>query len=591
MNRILTSVSLIAILATAAHADSTTQLQPVQFTGSSTFETLRDDTYVPTETIELDQSRISTLDTLKWQTNFPMTNYGYPAGEVNVNLGGRSSTDTQVTTMGVPLNLPQGGGADFSFFPGFLWKSAKVTNTVSSAGFTPQAASGSLEFLPWTREMLKNQGNSLNNRFTASADRDIQSFSLAVKQDDAAVLIGTTTGKQVGPAGEFSYDILHKPGNDILFHVIAAQQNGDVINNPPTPQEKKISSRVIPVLESHQDLGSDWSVESTVYGDIEELRFQDPTPGAFNTYTHSEQYGIENAIVHGADILALSARYVLLNDHLEAKNVHDWPLFGSLTHEFFPNDSISVKATANMTYTRDTGAYPGGKLSAKFASNPHAYPFAEANIIPKMPNLTDRFGYFPDPVYGTFHGNPNLKPEHVNNVIVGYIYDENPFRSVTTAKGEYRTQTQVSKILDANFDSTVINAGNAYLASLEQEFDYSFSPMFALDSRTTLTYSQLKDTGYAYPDLPFMSEGVLFQIKPAHHLVLESQAKLMGQSTTYSGAVHPAYALFGQNIAWSPTDRMSLTAGVDNIFNNHAEIVVPYPLEGRIFYVSLQSTF
>ncbi len=591
MHRYFIPVSLVLLSASALAETAATPIPTVQFTGSATFETLRDDTYVPSENIELDPSRASTQDALKWDTNFPLINFGYPAGEIGVNLGGRSSTDTQVTTMGVPLNLPQGGGADFSFFPGFLWKSARITPTVSSAGFTPQAASGTIEFLPWTREMLRNQGSAQNNRFTVSADRDIQSFSLATRQEDVAILIGTTTGKQIGPAGEFSYDLLHKPGHDILFHVIASEQTGDVINFPATPQEKKITNRVIPVLESHQDLGSNWAVENTLYGDIEELRLQDPTPGAFNTYTRAEQYGIENAIVHGADTLALSARYTLLNNHGSAQDVHEWPLFAALTHDFFPNDSVSVKATVNGTYVRDTGFYPGGKLSTKFSADPRAYPFAELNVIQKMPSLVDRFGVFLDPVYGNFYGNPNLKPEHVYNAIFGYAYAGNPVHSITTLKAEYRTQTQVSETTDAQFDSTVINAGNAYLFSAEQEFDYQFSSVFTLNSRTTLTYSKLKDNGYPYPDLPYMSEGVIFQIKPTRKLSFESQGKLMGQSTTYQGGDHPAYVLFGQNISWYPTDRFSFTGGMDNIFDNHAQVVVGFPIEGRIVYLSMQATF
>ena len=220
---------IIAFLLFFSHsvyaAESGTLIPQVEFTGSATFETLNDDTYVPTTHLPFSAGRAGTLDDLKWKTPYPVQNYGYPSGASGINLGGRSIEDTQVTTLGVPLNLPQGGGADFSFFPGFLWKEAILSASTSSSGFSPSAASGRLEFIPWTRAKLLDPGGLKNPyRLTAEVDRDLQTYSMASAQKEVAVVAGATTGRMQGVAGGFSYYLLRRPGSHLILHALGSSQ-------------------------------------------------------------------------------------------------------------------------------------------------------------------------------------------------------------------------------------------------------------------------------------------------------------------------------------------------------------------------------
>lgn len=580
-----------------AQADELEHIPPVQFSGRASFETLRDDTFTPAESLPFDQSRASTYDSLKYQTNFSGTNYGYPSGQLGLNFGGRSSTDTQVSTLGVPFNLAQGGGADLSFFPGYLWKEAKLLPTVTSAAFAPGAASASLELLPWTRETLLDSKLKNTSRFTASYDRMVQTFSAAAKTDRVAALAGMSTGLERGPAFELSYFLIDQSEHKLLFHTLASSQEGDVMGSKfqLTPKQVKQSSRVIPVLESHQDLGQQVSLESTLFGDLSHLQVIDHDPANapyYNSNTFTEQYGIENALVFGPSVFAFSGRYVLLSGTGAFGRLHEWPLFAGFTREFFLNDDTSLKASVNATYTEHTGVYPGGKLSAKFSQSEHSYPYVETNAIAKMPTLVDRFGVYPNPYGGLpYVGNPNLKPERVFNAIAGYVLDEGALRSDTSVKVERRHHTQIG-------GSTMVeNQGNASLILAEEALHYRLSRAIQFGSRTTLTDSSLQDSGSTYAYIPWFSEGLTFEWDPSSQLKLVTLAKLMGESETSSftenkvAPLHQAYTLFDQSISARLSPELTLSGGVDNIFNNLVDVVQGYTLPGRIFYLSAQASF
>jgi hypothetical protein len=560
-----------------------------EFSGEASFETLNQDTFIPATRTSLSGQRATTDDSIKWSNPYPLVDYGYPGGASGVNVGGRSIEDTQVTTLGVPLNLPQGGGADFSIFPSFLWDQVTISEVTSSAGFAPSAASGHVDFLPWTREQIMNQKDDdssdshVHSRATLSYDHDSQTYSLGAATSNFSTLVGATTGEVSGVAGETSALIFKNSSGHILVHVIGSEER---VYSPgsllfPTPNTYLKTWRLIPVIESSFNISDNLQMQTTLYSDLSQLTDQDPNPEN-DSDTHTDQVGIENVWVSGLNTVAISARYV---EFLGASygTLHEVPLFLAYTRDVFLSESTTLKASINGTELASTGFYPGGRASFKFAKSEKNYPFAELNTVAKMPTLVDRYAN-----YGSyFFGNPNLKPERVYAALSGYRFQSGRLQSTTTLKGEYRTGIQV-----ANADETsVINGGDAYLFSVnESASDSVFS---WLDARGTalFTYSQLKDSGFSYPDLPYATSTAGLRAHYQEIYSVEADARLVGVSAGPNGRNHPDYALFDLVASFQPSKNLRIDAGLDNIFSADAQAVLDYPLEGRRFFASLNANF
>ena len=576
--------SLVATRQARAQSDIVINLPKAEFTGSATFETLNQDTFVPVSKTRLSSDRSTTLDEFKWDTPYTIVDNGFPGGASGVRTGGLSIEDTQVSTLGIPLNAPEGFGANFAFFPTYLWDSMSTSPTTSSSGFAPGASAGRVEFSPWTRsQIIDRRFNRSPSRATVSYDHDSQTYSLATKQDSYAILLGASTGLMDGVSGEASANLFEEKTGHIFFHIIGTNETA---NSPgstlfPTPLATLQNWRVMPVLETAFHLENQFDVESTAFADLNSLTYLNPSGTTPNSSTRTNQFGLENALTHGVDTLALSARYVTYMGATSGE-LNDVPLYSGLTHEFFLSEENSLKTTLNGTYENNEGVAPGGKASFKFSSSEKTYPFAELNTVAKLPTLADRYATF-----GTYHGNPDLKPERVYSVLGGYRFEQNHFLSQSILKAEYRLGIQVS---NANY-TTTINGGNAYLLSFTEE---AGTPIFYwLDCKFTMlfTYSKLQASSFSYPDLPYVTLTAGLIAHPLDAFQIGVDSRLVGTSTSYGGAAHPGYALFEGNVGYQISKDAHVKAGVDNILNSDGQAVLDYPLEGRRFFASLNASF
>jgi hypothetical protein len=100
----------------------------------------------------------SVLDPLLEQMALPMDDRGSPGAYTSFRGLGRSADDTNVQTLGIPLNGPQGGGFDLSTFPQFLWSGYRFQLSPSAAAFDPSSVSGTLSLVPWTQKALFEKG-------------------------------------------------------------------------------------------------------------------------------------------------------------------------------------------------------------------------------------------------------------------------------------------------------------------------------------------------------------------------------------------------------------------------------------------------
>jgi hypothetical protein len=297
--------------------------------------------------------------------------------------------------------------------------------------------------------------------------------------------------------------------------------------------------------------------------------------------TRSQQAGLENVFQIGLNTVSLSARFVR---YLGATygEIDDFPLYSAFTHEFILSDEASLKATINAVLQRSSGIGPGGKLSFKFASSQSNYPFAEVNTVSKQPSLTDRYA-----VFGTYHGNPDLKAERVYAALGGYHAERNGIVSTSILKSEFRTDVQVP----TSGGLSLTNNGNAYLLSATQEIALPVAYWLDFHSNTLFTYSKLVKTGFSYPDLPFVSTAAGLLAHLHEDASFAADARLIGYSAGPAGAAHEGYVLCDLETGYRIFGTSEVHFGIDNLFGSHAQAVLDYPLEGRTFFASLNAQF
>ena len=233
-----------SVLTSAFAAETEYRVSPIVVSASASFDSLSEDRYLPQKKLKFERSRNETMDVLDKSIAFPSIQYGYPGGSMGSALGGLSVDDSQFSTLGVPLNLPQGGGPDLSLFPSFLWSGASYSPSPRLAGYSPQGVSGSVQFDLWTRTAIREYKSSTDlNRVTLNADRNLQNISVATKKQTASILAGYNTGRQKGPVASLSLYAIKKPRHQILFHLLGSEQESE---NPgskkiPTPNARKNS--------------------------------------------------------------------------------------------------------------------------------------------------------------------------------------------------------------------------------------------------------------------------------------------------------------------------------------------------------------
>jgi hypothetical protein len=566
-------------------------LDPILVKASSSFDSLSNDPFLPQQKIRFDQNRNTAQDVMDKSIPFPSQNYGYPSGSLGNNLGGRSVDDAQVSTLGVPLNLPQGGGPDLSIFPAFLWSGATFSMVPQLGGYSPQGVSGSIQLDLWTRNAVRDfKKSSRFNRITANVDRNLQTASVGSKIENSAILAGMSAGRQTGPSGSISLYAIKKPKSHLLFHLLGSEQSGD---NPgsksfPTPKAKKNFWRVIPVLESHQEYGNEDATviwESTLSGDFQQLEYEDSDHPAFNTNTRTVQVGFENAIRFGASTIGFTARSVnfysgTFGDH------QDWPLIAQYSFDHEMNDEWKARWSGGGNFISQTGFVPLARLSLRQQNlKEESALFFEAHSLNKMPTMNDRYYQLVG-----FQGNPDLKPERVTALIAGMTHDFDHWSHTSTLKTEFRNQIQINSDLGAG-NSTIVNQGNAWLISLQDELAWKPKSFLSQKLGTIITTSKVSNTNLPYPDLPTLSLLQNGNYDFNDDLSLRHTLRWIGPSKTGSGKDHPSYFLADLSASYEIKKDIVTTIGCDNVFDSRAEVILDYPLPGRIAYMNLQFSF
>jgi hypothetical protein len=530
----------------------------------SSFEALGNDPILPVKHIGSKTNPDTTLNLMRELTD-PVIHSGLPTGGQGSTLSGRTIEDAQVSTMGVPLSLPQGGGADLSLLPGFLWAGADVHLLPTEAGVSPQSASGAIDLKLRTREWITDGKKSDRYLLQGTANRQWQTLMLATKVDNAAFMAGENLGLVNGPAGSFSYAAFRDASSQVFLHVLGSATTGDVAGSA----FKRDEWRLIPVLESHFLFIPGVSLSSTLFSDFTRIQT--------DTHKRTWQYGFENALKVGSTTLGVTGRFVqYAGPDFQAR---EWPLHVSLNQDFFFSEGLRGHAVLLGDYLNPASSTAtdlakrfgaGARFGLRQAASDGAW-FGEISSQSKLPTLTDR------------QTDPNRKQEQVSAALVGREYGDEGFKSTFILKGEHRLRVQVP------------GAGNARLFYARHELELTPVNGIKFSNEIEGTYSRVDALGGAYPNVSRMSD----RLKTAAYLGPQVKwlnfVNFTGASKTTSGDANPGYALIDSSLEIDvrviDDVKSRVEVGVDNIANRKAQIGSVYTQPGRLFHCGLTALF
>jgi hypothetical protein len=408
----------------------------------------------------------------------------------------------------------------------------------------------------------------------------VQSFSLATRQSDFAVLAGSTLGKESGPAGSLTNRFVQNRDLTLVANLIGADQEGDNPGptNAPTPGAKKHSFRILPSILSQWKANADLTVQTTLYGDIQSLDSTD-----YDTHDRIRAFGVESAVLMNDTTFTFSARNVNFENNT-AGVFNEWPAHGGITETFHLPGNAILRTTLSGDYLSGYAVYAGGRVSAEFPIGRKKRFFSELQGTPRFASIQDRLYVLPAAGY---HGNPDLLPEKVFSLVAGYEDESSPLRTRTELKAEHRLEV----IVPTPDFSTMMNSGSANFLSFSESMGTRITSIFRIQGQALATYSRVDDTGLPFPRLPSLSAGGQLAITPGETWEFHTQAKWMGESTESDGSALAGYLLLGEKITVRANEDWRIAGGVDNILDTHAEAIRHYPLPGRTFYASTEIRF
>ncbi len=515
---------------------------------------------------------------------------GQPGNLSQIRGLGQSAEETNVQTLGIPLNGPQGGrGFDFSTFPDFIWDDYQYRLGPSLGVFDPAGIAGSLTLHPWTETSLARESGGRVTGFVS--DQDLRQFSVGgIVKDRAAILAGYSSGRIKGPSGSFSAQQSFG-AHRARFHFLGT--NVDALSKQTTRAsfDQKNTTRWIPVVQTDFALSDSVLLKNTFYYDGTMLH-SIPAVGRPST-VRTSNVGTQNAILIDQWKFGLSAEHI---DYQSPTVGHfrqnAFNVQGARAFELGETGATVFEPTARGTIVSGYDLTPEGTLGLSHAFSATTSAFARATFSRKFPTLVDRYYVFP----GRFQGNPALKPEQDWTGILGSTYRAPDKSWNLTAQaysqlridGQVLTRLPTGSLTYQNSDTATIHA--ALITGAVQ-----VKPWLELKNGLTYTLSHVSSTNEKFTFIPTWINVASMRVHesgddPAWDASVSSRAASWSATGT-PGDRTPGYIYFDLQAnarVWKhETKQISIGAGVKDLFDRPIEIVEDNPIEGRAFTFSL----
>lgn len=275
--------------------------------------------------------------------------------------------------------------------------------------------------------------------------------------------------------------------------------------------------------------------------------------------------------------------------------------------------SPSLNAQYDFTgeWSMKVGLARAFKAPNLYQLNPSYYWNTRGNGCPIDPATGQRI---PGPCYVV--GDPNLKEEYSINKEIGFSYNglNDVSGSLTYFRNDYKNRIAQSRfpITPPGTRPAVLkweNTPRAVVEGLEGNFSTPFGEAFLFNANATyMITSKDKDTKQPLSLVPtytvnasldwYARDDMTVTFSGTFYGKVEAPTFNPSNGTEYRNPnARDSYALFGLNTRWEVNDNVTLSGGIDNLFNKQLYRTGlngdanSYNEPGRLFYVSLGTTF
>ncbi len=575
-----------------------------------------------------------------------------PRNESGVSVRGFDLRQVPVFIDGVPVYVPYDGYVDLHRFTTADVAQINVDKGFSSTLFGPNTMGGAINVITRRPERplegdimagwLENGGyQSALNLGSRQKDwyyqvgasyLDVDSFPLSHDFDPTTRENGGARDNSYRKDWRISAKIGYTPNETDEYALGYVQQSGEKGNpvytgtDPLAPvrywQWPEWSKQTLYFI-SETKIGETGYVKPRLYYDwyqnslfaYDNATYTTQTrPSSFRSYYDDYTYGASvEAGFKPADNNTLKAAVHGKLDHHEEHNAGapfytfedtTWSFGIEDTHKFNDQWSLVAGASYDVRDVREavdtnTGADLGGNTTHSF--NPQAGVFynlpGDAGAFhvsvakkSRFPTVKDRYSYR----MGQALPNPDLDPESAIHYELGYsgkVLDSLTIRASIFDAEVSDTIQRVDNVAPGRFQ--LQNIGDSRNRGFETGFDYTPSS----NVRIGASYTYLDRENNAQPqirllDSPRHSLIGYADLRPVEWLSVIPTVEYGSErySTTY-GVKAGSYVVAGLKLELHLPEELTLSAGVNNIFDRDYELTEGYPEAGRSFYVNLQKSF
>lgn len=573
----------------SGHAEEVSEwsFPPIIVRGSPIDQHL-ESSYAPTFSSE-DESSFFIGDSIQKETPFSVTEQTTPGSLTQLRGLGRTVEETSVETLGVPLQYPQGGGADLSLFPSYLWKEQRFYLGPSLGAAESQGSAGTLALTPWTAERVQNHSN-----FRRRVDFGVSSakqghWAAGSAGPGYALLAGYSLGAAQGPSGSGSVRILKNENTSVDFHLLGTsllvEAPGSVLF--PTPEAFQHTTRVLPVIQT-QTRFQDWTWTQSTFADWSWMKFEDPSSPLFNSQDRTFQAGTDGVLSNQNWKLGLGVHHVEYSGNV-LQAVSEQRMSGSIQYAFHWNQWTLEPALGGRWLTR-MGAKPHLGVGVRVEGE-NWEGMGRVQWSSQSPSLLNRYYQ----ISGIFEGNPNLKPEEVLSVSFGGKVRGRGISYGSHLLGQWKQDVNLSEMQGGVM--TVLNQGSATVLSWIQDLHYEPWSFLELSMMSAVSASRVFERQMAYPYLPFFLgalgiEGILDSERAWRVGARWRVASAV--SVTSDQDVLPGYGVVDLEASWRLMEKSLLFQSfmvsfrVENLFDRSYQLVKDYPVLGRAISVSFR---
>jgi hypothetical protein len=609
-------------LSSAFSQEGALELAPI-FKAGTPGDVLMADPVVPARRGEsdLDSGSGSIQKGLSDSLPFSVLGTGLPGGIAQFRGVGRSAEDTDVQSLGIPLNAAQGGGFDLAIFPQFIWSGYEYQLGPALGTFDPRGTSGSLTLIPWSAMALSEERVAPRARATAFySSAKLGQISVAGRDGSgrAAAVVGESLGDARGPSLAVGGRVRGDGGRAVTLHLLATDL--DVSTPGPggfSPDAHQRTARVIPVVQGDLPFGDLTLLKTSVYYDWSYLRYDDPSASALpQSQDRIQQLGTENVLLYdswkwgagvrgvkyqtlGHDDLSEAVANLQVSRSFEEGAILIEPTLrgvGVSRYGVLPEASLGVRRELEGG-GRDVGEGVRGGEDALSSSRENASVFARAGLSRHFPSLVNRYySLAGSSGYPGFQGNPALEPEHDWTLTTGMELRRRALDVSVQFYAQYADDAQVRVPLDGQTE-TVANRGQARILSMTPTLTVRPVGWLDVGGSFTVATSRVSETGLAFTGLPgalgLLSVGVHGREvggRPGGssaassaprwqaHAVLRASSASVGD---LRGNILPPYQEVNLDASAWVWRNWSVSGRLANVFDRSVYFVPGYPSLGR----------